>query len=460
MCCSSSSLLFLTLCLPIGSIMGVLRIGTLIDRFKARLSRWKANMLSSGGRLTLIKLVLGSLDIYYFSIFKAPEAVIKQLESLRASFFWGASGDKKKLAWIKWSNILASLDKGGLGVGSLKAFNMSLLLKWRWRLLKYLSALWVKVVKSIHGDEGGFELIGCQSSGLWARIVGSIFQLHSSGMVPMHSIRFNIGDGSLIRFWKDSWLGDVPLCSRFNRLFHLDRDKNCLVKDRFATGAWSWNWFRPINGGRALADLNSLLMELGSITLSNKVDSVSSSLSSDGSYSVSDVRKHINDCLLLNPLPYTRWCKVIPRKVNIFMWRLFLDRLPHRLNLSLRGLDIDSIMCPLCNNHVESNAHVFFSCDIARDVWSLVRGWCDSKFPSLSSCDDWDVWYPSWKASKDLKTQAYVIFASSCWVLWRFRNNVTFHSQVMRKCDIFDNIRLFSFSWLKSRGKMSISWTD
>ncbi|GJX43613.1 RNA-directed DNA polymerase, eukaryota, reverse transcriptase zinc-binding domain protein [Tanacetum coccineum] len=59
----------------------------------------------------------------------------------------------------------------------------------------------------------------------------SIFQLHISGMVPMHSIRFNIGDGSLIRFWKDTWLGDMPLCSRFNRLFYLDRDKNCLVKD-------------------------------------------------------------------------------------------------------------------------------------------------------------------------------------------------------------------------------------
>nr|GEX17097.1 putative RNA-directed DNA polymerase, eukaryota, reverse transcriptase zinc-binding domain protein [Tanacetum cinerariifolium] len=40
-----------------------------------------------------------------------------------------SSEDSKKLAWVKWSNILASLDKGGLGVGSLKAFNMSLLLK-------------------------------------------------------------------------------------------------------------------------------------------------------------------------------------------------------------------------------------------------------------------------------------------------------------------------------------------
>ncbi|GJX76731.1 hypothetical protein Tco_0323542 [Tanacetum coccineum] len=36
----------------------------------------------------------------------------------------------------------------------------------------------------------------------------------------------------------------------------------------------------------------------------------------------------------------TTWDKSIPRKVNVFMWRLSLDRLPHRLNLSLRGMDI------------------------------------------------------------------------------------------------------------------------
>ncbi|GKB45483.1 putative RNA-directed DNA polymerase, eukaryota, reverse transcriptase zinc-binding domain protein [Tanacetum coccineum] len=67
--------------------------------------------------------------------------VLKVLESLRASFFWGASAEKRKLAWVKWSPILAPLEKGGLGVGSLKAFNLSLLLKWRWRLMNDPSAL-------------------------------------------------------------------------------------------------------------------------------------------------------------------------------------------------------------------------------------------------------------------------------------------------------------------------------
>nr|GEZ18620.1 RNA-directed DNA polymerase, eukaryota, reverse transcriptase zinc-binding domain protein [Tanacetum cinerariifolium] len=65
----------------------------------------------------------------------------------------GSSEDSKKLPWVKWSNILASLDKRGLGVGSLIAFNMSLLLKKRWRLFHNSNALWVHVVKAIHGDE-------------------------------------------------------------------------------------------------------------------------------------------------------------------------------------------------------------------------------------------------------------------------------------------------------------------
>ncbi|GJT35573.1 RNA-directed DNA polymerase, eukaryota, reverse transcriptase zinc-binding domain protein [Tanacetum coccineum] len=182
------------------------------------------------------------------------------------------------------------------------------------------------------------------------------------------------------------------------------RNKNCLVKDRFANGAWSWDWNKPINRGRVLSELNTLRMDLNSISLSISMDSIS------------------------HPFP---------RMENFW--------LPHRLNLSLRGLDIDSIMCPMCNNHVESNAHVFFSCNIARDVWSLVRGWCGSNFASLSSSEDWDAWYLSWSASKDRKIQAYLIFASSCWVLWCFRNKVTFHSQVTRKSDIFDNIRLFFF---------------
>nr|GEZ69230.1 RNA-directed DNA polymerase, eukaryota, reverse transcriptase zinc-binding domain protein [Tanacetum cinerariifolium] len=100
--CEAGSFPFSYLDLPIGS--NTSRIANwqiLIDRFKARLSGWKANLLFIGGHLTLIKPELGSLGIYYFSIFKALEMVIKSLESLRANFFWGSHESSKKLSWVK-----------------------------------------------------------------------------------------------------------------------------------------------------------------------------------------------------------------------------------------------------------------------------------------------------------------------------------------------------------------------
>ncbi|GJY73547.1 hypothetical protein Tco_0477978 [Tanacetum coccineum] len=112
--CMAGSLSLTYLGLPIGSNMNrVASWKVLVNRFKAKLLGWKASLLSISGRLTLIKSVLGSLGNYYMSIFKAPKTVIKELERLRASFFWGANEDKKKLAWVKWSNVIASFNKGG-----------------------------------------------------------------------------------------------------------------------------------------------------------------------------------------------------------------------------------------------------------------------------------------------------------------------------------------------------------
>ncbi|GKE48453.1 reverse transcriptase domain, reverse transcriptase zinc-binding domain protein, partial [Tanacetum coccineum] len=54
-----------------------------IDRFKSRLSEWKAKAMSFGGRLTLVKSVLGSLPLYYFLLFRVLSSVISALERVR-----------------------------------------------------------------------------------------------------------------------------------------------------------------------------------------------------------------------------------------------------------------------------------------------------------------------------------------------------------------------------------------
>ncbi|XP_071720790.1 uncharacterized protein [Rutidosis leptorrhynchoides] len=73
----------------------------IFDKFKKRLADWKCKTISFGGRLTLIKSVLTNLPLYYFSLFKAPVGFLKELEGLRRDFFWGGSGEQKKMAWVQ-----------------------------------------------------------------------------------------------------------------------------------------------------------------------------------------------------------------------------------------------------------------------------------------------------------------------------------------------------------------------
>nr|GEZ37473.1 RNA-directed DNA polymerase, eukaryota [Tanacetum cinerariifolium] len=83
-----------------------------VEKVKARLSRWKMKTLSIGGRLTLLKLVLGCLPIFHMSIFKVPSKVLHELESLRGHLFNGHEAGSNKASWVKWDSVLVDKDRG------------------------------------------------------------------------------------------------------------------------------------------------------------------------------------------------------------------------------------------------------------------------------------------------------------------------------------------------------------
>nr|GEV29532.1 putative RNA-directed DNA polymerase, eukaryota, reverse transcriptase zinc-binding domain protein [Tanacetum cinerariifolium] len=103
-------------------------------KIRSRLSKWKVKTLSIGGRLTLLKLVLGASSLYTMSIFKVPRGVLKEMETIRNHFFNGADPLGKKITWVAWDKVLVAKIKGGLGVSSFYALNRALVLKWVWRV--------------------------------------------------------------------------------------------------------------------------------------------------------------------------------------------------------------------------------------------------------------------------------------------------------------------------------------
>jgi hypothetical protein len=70
------------------------------------------------------------------------------------------------------------------------------------------------------------------------------------------------------------------------------------------------------------------------------------------------------------------WLKAVLLKVNIFIWRLFLNRLPTKENLLRRGV-IEATQLPcvaLCGESEDIN-HLFFRCDVYGRLWNLVSKW-------------------------------------------------------------------------------------
>nr|GEY33881.1 RNA-directed DNA polymerase, eukaryota [Tanacetum cinerariifolium] len=119
-------------------------------------------------------------------------------------------------------------------------------------------------------------------------------------------------------------------------------------------------------GGVEEEQLHQLVELVGSISLSISNDRWAWLLGSYGEFSVHSARTYIDEIILPTVGDSTRWVKVVSIKINILAWKVYLDKLPTRLNLSLRGIDIPSIICLNCGLAGESCSHLFFSCNLAR----------------------------------------------------------------------------------------------
>ncbi|XP_071728977.1 uncharacterized protein [Rutidosis leptorrhynchoides] len=87
--------------IPIGLSNNKIAMWELIVlKFKKKLAVWKGRCLSFRGRLVMVNAVISNLPLHYMSIYKAPIAIIKQLESFRRNFLWGGDCLKKKMSLV------------------------------------------------------------------------------------------------------------------------------------------------------------------------------------------------------------------------------------------------------------------------------------------------------------------------------------------------------------------------
>ena len=110
------------------------------DQVGRKIARWKGKLLSNAGREILIKVVAQVTPTYTTSVFKLPTSLCKDLNSLMGSFWWGQKERERKMAWVSWEKLCTPKAEGSMGFRELKAFNLALLAKQGWRILKNLNS--------------------------------------------------------------------------------------------------------------------------------------------------------------------------------------------------------------------------------------------------------------------------------------------------------------------------------
>ncbi|GJZ75140.1 ribonuclease H-like domain, reverse transcriptase, RNA-dependent DNA polymerase [Tanacetum coccineum] len=281
----------------------------IMDKMVDRLSKWKMKTLSIGGRLTILKAVLGSMLFYHMSIFQWCHESLQRMESIRIYY----------------------------------ALNRALMCKWVWRFTTQKNLLWTRVIKAIHGEDGK----------------------NGSGF------KKKLGNGADTYFWEDLWHGDMVLKQRYPRLYALEVKKNVDVASKLSQENLTWSFRRAPRSGW------------------NKVVWT---LDGSGEFSVASARKVIDDNRFPEVSTQTRWIKAVPIKVNIHAWKVRMDCLPTRLNISRRGIDIPSILCPVYGSVTESSSHLFFDCLVAKDNFRKICRWWEVDFMEVHTFDEWVSW--------------------------------------------------------------------
>ncbi|GJU20005.1 RNA-directed DNA polymerase, eukaryota, reverse transcriptase zinc-binding domain protein [Tanacetum coccineum] len=178
-------------------------------------------------------------------------------------------------------------------------------------------------------------------------------------------------------------------------------------------------------------------------------------------FTVKGLRNYITNSSIPLEFTPTRWNKLVPLKVNIASWRIKRLRIPTRVNLDRRGIDLHSLRCPVCDEDLETEEHLLVNCFVAKATLSEVLKWWKVSYIQINNLNDILTLanQTNFTATNVMLFDAVV--QSTLWILWRFRNESTFNLKRPKQSLILNDIKLFTHTWISHRcRKASINWIE
>ncbi|KAF5798744.1 putative reverse transcriptase zinc-binding domain-containing protein [Helianthus annuus] len=271
------------------------------------------------------------------------------------------------MSWMAWENVVAPIEYGGLGFGSLRDTNLAMLAKWWWRFKTEKDSLRRKVIWAIHFNSRSWNPIPAKLSisGPWKQIASVSSRLSPLGIDLRSAIKGSVRGGKEIAFWLDVWAAPQTFQVMFPSLFLLEKDKWSNVADRIRidpTGVnWVWSWKRDLASVSEVSEFAHLTNILQSFSVTAGQDLWSWSLDPTGQFNISSIRKSLASLNRVQPDYVVEWNNWLPKKVGLVEWRAFKERLPTREALHARGITVQNLECILCREYSETCDHLLVS---------------------------------------------------------------------------------------------------
>lgn len=255
------------------------------------------------------------------------------------------------MSLVAWDKVCQPKDRGGLGLRRLRDTNIAFLLKFAWEILSGSKSLWCKVLRAKYGLEEDnisrqIKRKGC--SHLWGQL-SLVWDLGMKGM------KWSIGKGTKVRFWKDVWIDEEGPLMQYIEARMPEEDENRSVASYVnEDGSWRWEEIYNYLPHHICCKIHA------SPRPSNNLgpDSVTWRFNATGKFTAKSA---------YNMLCSSEWKWEGPERIKTFLWLMMRGALLTNATRVRRHITLNGA-CHLCGKW-EDELHVFRDCYRATSVW-------------------------------------------------------------------------------------------
>lgn len=308
---------------------------------------------------------------------------------------------------VAWSKCCIPKDQGGLGLKNLQLLNKALLLKRSWEVASKatISAAFLHVRFLTAGLQ---PFAHYKKSSVWLGI-------KKLWPVLLSNVRWLVGKGDAVRFWKDNWLG-VPIVASCN----IDESSLDFLNDKVAAFISNGVWNLPASFQRTYPNVTHSILSTV-LPMDNVTDQIIWAASTSGFLNSKEAYKFFSPSF-----PLVHWCHCIwhaaiqPRK-SLAVWKILKNRVPSDDRLQRFNVALCS-RCYLCLSNCETSKHLFLDCPLAVALWVWIFSLFRVAIPHGALLQDLFLEANLTSLNHSSRLFWFIAVSNLLWCLWSERN--------------------------------------